>query len=205
MPSYGEGAGENAGRVHASLYSLSNLLAISQTWLGVVPESSWIAWLRFHQMDQATAKKSSKSRGDPFSIKSKATSTKFLGEEDTSTGQLCHGAQVNLVWSQWRRAWAVDSKALSQMGQKLEQWIPLWFKLSMVGRPFTQDLHAKILSFWEIFWHQIRFQREVLESGEEHSLSSFESTRLEAMWYALLTIKTPCLLPIQMRLSLRRL
>ena len=87
-----EGVEERAGRVQASLYSCKILFAISKTWLGVEPESSCIAWLRFHQMDQATAKNSSKSWGEPFKINSKATSTKSLGEEVTSTGQLCHFA-----------------------------------------------------------------------------------------------------------------
>ena len=61
---------------------------------------------------------------------------------------------------------------------------------------------------FELLWnflHQILFHSKVLESIDERSPSSFESARLEAMWYALLTVKTPLLLPNQMRLSSGRL
>lgn len=64
------------GKEQAALNSAMTLPAISQAWIGGEPESSQIAWLQLHQIDQATEKKSSRSFGEPSAIKSKATSTK---------------------------------------------------------------------------------------------------------------------------------
>ena len=76
---------------------------------------------------------------------------------------------------------------------------------SIVGRPLTQARHAKILTLAGSLRRHRFFQRGLNGSPLELSTSSFDSTRQWAIWYALFTVNSPRLFPIQISLSSGRL
>ena len=91
------------------------------------------------------------------------------------------------------------------MGHSGLEEMPREQTLSLVGSPLTQAHQTNILTLAGSLRRHRFFQRGLNGSPFELSASAFDSTRQWAKWYALFTVNSPRLFPIQISLSSGRL
>ena len=162
----------------ALLKSSTTLLANCQTCWWERQLSSWTTLFLLYHIAQAIPKKNSRSGWEWWERMNMAESMKDHRTSCVPKGFSDHWFQTRVEKSQLRRAWLMLSGAFSQIGQPLLLLIPLLQIASMVGRPLTQALQAKILTLAGRLRCQSLFQSAFYGSPEEHSPSFFASIRL---------------------------
>lgn len=127
--------------------SSTAFLAICHTWRGERPQSLCTILFLLDHVAHAMAKKTSKSWSVEWERISIAKSRKDFLILCVRNGFSGHRLQTKDEKSQLRRAWSMLLASLPQTGLSLLCYIPLHLMVSIVGRPLTRVLQAKILIF----------------------------------------------------------
>ena len=138
-------------------------------------------WLLLYQMDQAAAKKSSKSLVAPSVRILIAALEKSVQLSSILTRHSSHLFQTCLAESQSSRECTIDPASYSHIRHITSVFTHLLYKFILVGSAFMHAYQAKILIFAGIFRCHILFHNGVLVSPLEHSPPSLVYTTLRAM------------------------
>ena len=132
-------------------------------------------------IDHAVPKNISRSWEVPFARIIRAVSVISNGSGWKTTGHSVQYSQTFLAMSHLRMVWEMDPASLPQLGHVSQQFTLLLCRFSIVGNAFIHALQAKIRIFADMFRCHIRFHNGILQSSEELSPSSEESTTLRAV------------------------